>query len=289
MIMKKKYDRRDFLKLSENVTIDDEDLSGNSFPKDALSQTKAGRKMFHRLILILFLVITLVGIKSFNIELFAGANDSKILKVRSTSDFNITGNGTAENWAMGEWIVIPQRRSSGELFTTKAKVLYSETGIYFLFNCQDKKLSSTMNSDFMDLWKEDVVEIFLWTDEQNPVYFEYEISPLNYELPILISNEEGDLVRWMPFHYDEDRKTRHATTVQGGEKRSNAAITGWMAEFFIPYKLLRPLNNSLPKPGTRWRANLYRVDYDSGSSSWSWQLTNKSFHDFEKFGFLEFE
>lgn len=287
--MNEKHDQRNFVKLSRNSIIDDAVLSGNSFPKEASALTKAGSKMLHRVIVKLFLVITLVGIISFNMELFARVDDSKTLKVGKSPDFKITGDGTAKNWAMAEWMVISQRLSSGEPLTTKVKVLYSETGIYFLFNCQDKKLTATMNADFMDLWKEDVVEIFLLTDEQNPVYFEYEISPLNYELPILISNEQGDLVRWMPFHYDEDRKTRHATAVQGGEKRSNAAITGWIAEFFIPYKLLRPLNNSLPKPGTRWRANFYRVDYDSGSSNWSWQLTSKTFHDFEKFGFLVFE
>lgn len=150
-----------------------------------------------------------------------------------------------------------------------------------------------MNSDFMDLWKEDVVEVFLWTDESSPVYFEYEISPLNYELPILISNitsnQKEDLVRWQPFHYDPDRKTRHATDVQGGEKKSNAIISGWSAEVFIPYKLLRPLNNISPKAGTKWRTNLYRMDYDNKRASWSWQLTSKSFHEYEKFGILLFD
>jgi hypothetical protein len=150
-----------------------------------------------------------------------------------------------------------------------------------------------MNSDFMDLWKEDVVEVFLWTDEISPVYFEYEISPLNYELPILISNftsnQKEDLVRWQPFHYDPDRKTRHATAVEGGEKKSNAKITGWTAEVFIPYKLLRPLKNISPKAGTKWRTNLYRMDYDNKRASWSWQLTSKSFHEYQNFGILVFD
>ena len=254
-----------------------------------MNKKYADSKKLHRVIFKFFLAISLVSIMISIADLSARAGDSKTLKIRKSSDFRITGDGTAENWAKAEWMVISQRISSGEPLTTKVKVLYSETGIYFLFNCPDKKLTANMNADFMDLWKEDVAEIFLWTDEKNPVYFEYEISPLNYELPILISNKQGDLVRWMPFHYDEDRKTRHATTIQVGEKKSNAEITGWIAEFFIPYKLLRPLNNSLPKPGTIWRANFYRVDYDSGISEWSWQLTSKTFHDFEKFGFLMFE
>ncbi|BBE20204.1 hypothetical protein AQPE_4395 [Aquipluma nitroreducens] len=285
----KKHDQENFVKIFRSGTIDGMDSPENSFPKRTSAQTQAVSKLLHRVIIKFLLVILLVGIKSFNLELFARADDSKALIVRKCPDFKVTGDGSAENWALAEWMVLPQRILSGEPLTTKVKVLYSKTGIYFLFNCRDKKLTSTMNADFMDLWKEDVVEIFLWTDDQTPVYFEYEISPLNYELPILISNEKGDLVRWMPFHYDSDRKTRHATTVQGGEMRSNAAITGWTAEFFIPYKLLRPLNNSLPKPDTRWRANFYRIDYDSGISEWSWQLTSKTFHDFEKFGFLVFE
>ena len=66
-------------------------------------------------------------------------------------------------------------------------MVYSSTGLYFLMEGTDRKLTATMNEDFMDLWNEDVFEVFLWTDERYPAYFEYEISPLNRELPILDS------------------------------------------------------------------------------------------------------
>ena len=55
----------------------------------------------------------------------------------------------------------------------------------------DRTITATMQDDFLDLWKEDVFEFFLWPDERHPVYFEYEISPLGFELPILIPNLEG--------------------------------------------------------------------------------------------------
>ncbi len=214
---------------------------------------------------------------------------SQEIMIRKTTDFTITGNGSAESWNNTEWVDIPMRSRSAKSMATKAKILYSGTGIYFLFNCVDSKLSAAMNADFMDLWYEDVVEVFLWTDQNMPAYFEYEISPLNFELPILISNIKGDLTRWQPFHYDADRKTLHETAVQGGEKKSNAVISGWTAEFFIPFKLLRPLNNNIPVSGTKWRANMYRVDYDNGRTSWSWQLISRGFHDYEKFGAFLFE
>lgn len=246
--------------------------------------------IFKNKTLLIFIFVLLLAFPLGVTAKFFTQTNSKSLKVKQSSDFMITGDGSAENWNSTEWLEIPQRASSGEFLTTKVKALYSETGIYFLFNCQDKKLTSTMKADFMDLWKEDVVEVFLWTDETSPVYFEYEISPLNYELPILVSNENGDLVRWQPFHYDADRKTRHATAIQGGEKVSNASVTNWTAEFFIPFKLLRPLHNISPKRGAKWRANFYRVDYDDNATAiWSWQLTTKTFHDYEKFGSLLFE
>ena len=238
----------------------------------------------------LFLSLVLTAIFAGNNKLFAQNNDSTVLRVSSCTDFTVTGDGTNENWEMAKWLILPQRTSSGNDLTTKVKSLYSTTGLYFLFNCEDKKLTATMDADFKDLWNEDVVEVFLWTDEASPVYFEYEISPLNYELAILVSNEKGDFISWQPFHYGNDRKTHHATTVTGGEKKSNSVISSWTAEFFIPYRLLRPLNNILPKPGTKWRANFYRIDYDNNkSSSWSWQLTRQNFHDYEKFGNLWFE
>jgi hypothetical protein len=246
-------------------------------------------RIFYQLIFGISIVFMLTILQCVNSELFGNYQDPSILLIKKCSDFKITGDGVAENWSKTDWIMIPMRTKSDTPLTTKVKILYSDTGIYFLFDCQDNKLTSVMNADFMDLWYEDVVEVFLWTDESSPVYFEYEISPLNYELPILISNEKFDLVRWQPFHYDADRKTSHATSVQGREKKSNAVVKGWTAEFFIPYKLLRPLKNIVPKSGTKWRANMYRMDYDNRRTSWSWQLTTRSFHDYEKFGTFIFE
>lgn len=218
-------------------------------------------------------------------------NSKTVYQVVKVDDFEINGQGNNANWDKADWLHLDQRwpAPTKDALTTKAKALYSQSGIYFLFYCQDRKLTSTMEADFMDLWKEDVAEVFLWPDERIPFYFEYEISPMGYELPILVSNIKGDLTRWQPFHYDADRKTRRATTVNGGIKKSHATISGWIAEFFIPNKLLRPLNNVPPMEGTKWRANFYRVDYDDDGAGWSWQPTGESFHEFEKFGILLFE
>jgi hypothetical protein len=181
------------------------------------------------------------------------------------------------------------RQPDAHAYDTRFKMLYSPTVLYFLMEATDRKLTATMTEDFLDLWNEDVFEVFLWTDERYPVYFEYEISPFNHELPILIPNFGGQFLEWRPWHYERDRITRKATSIIGGPKESGASIQGWRAEFFFPYALLRPLQNVPPKPGTRWRANFYRMDYDDGKrTQWAWAPVGESFHEFEKFGDLEF-
>jgi hypothetical protein len=215
-----------------------------------------------------------------------------VYAVAKTDDFSVTGDGSNSNWTKAAWLPLTQRRPAeiDESRATNVKMLYSSSGLYCLFDCNDRKITATMEADFLDLWTEDVVEVFFWPDESIPFYLEYEISPLNYELPIMISNQEGELLRWQPFHYEENRHTHHAVTVRGGEQKPQAAITGWTAEFFIPYKLLSPLRNVPPKSGDQWRANFYRVDYDEErSKSWSWQLTERNFHDYMRFGTLSFE
>ena len=221
-----------------------------------------------------------------------GTNRDVVYRVSKSDDFKVTGDGSNRNWDKVAWMPLTQRRPAEVDLsrTTKVKMLYSSTGVYCLFDCMDQKITATMDADFLDLWIEDVVEVFFWTDESIPFYFEYEISPLNFELPIMISNNEGELLRWQPFHYEENRKTQHAVRVRGGEQQPQAEITGWTAEFFIPYQLFSPLRNVPPKAGDKWRANFYRVDYDEErSKNWSWQLTERNFHDYLRFGTLLFE
>jgi Carbohydrate family 9 binding domain-like len=220
----------------------------------------------------------------------AQAAERPQLSVKPAEDFQVTGTGEAAPWRQAEWVTLRRRQADGHPYETRIKVLYSGTGLYVLMDAADRRLTATMNEDFMDLWNEDVFEVFLWTDERFPVYFEYEISPLNRELPILIPNFGGQFLGWRPWHYEKGRLTRKATSVVGGPKQSNASIQGWRAEFFFPYTLLRPLQNVPPKPGTRWRANFYRMDYDGGRRTrWEWAHVDETFHEYEKFGELQFE
>lgn len=209
--------------------------------------------------------------------------------VATTGDFDLSGDGTAPAWELTEWVPLERRGDEGLEYDTRVKVLYSTTGLYVLMDGSDSHVTATMTEDFSDLWHEDVFEVFLWTDEAHPVYFEYEISPLGYELPILVPNFEGEFLGWRPWHYEGERLTRRATATLGGPRESGATITGWRAEVFIPWALLEPLQGVPPQPGSVWRANFYRVDHDGDSpTAWYWAPVSGTFHDIQSFGILRF-
>ena len=217
------------------------------------------------------------------------------LTVIRSEDFDLTGDGSAAAWQQTEWQAMCHVTEGPEPYETKCKVLYSDKGLYVLVHCEDRHLTCTITEDMANIFQEDVVEIFVdpghaQSGEQR-VYFEYELSPLNVELAVMVPNHAGIFHGWLPWNYEGDRKVRHATSIMGGERRRMATCDGWQAECFIPFALLKGLANAEPSRGTRWRANIYRIDHDNGAiHHWAWSPeTGSGFHDFRNFGTLVFE
>jgi Carbohydrate-binding family 9 len=226
------------------------------------------------------------------------------LTVKKTADFAINGSGTAVNWNSTNWIPLNQRNSKllrdnqweivterdkdrDPLYKTSFKILYSDKGLYCLFSCEDSLITATITEDYANIYDEDVVEAFLWPDVALPLYFEYELSPHNVELPILIVNNKNKIMGWKPWMYEGERKTVHAIHIDENKTKQNRI--SWSAEFFIPFALLVPLGQVPPTSGTSWRANFYRIDYDIKPVYTSWQLTRRNFHDKDQFGTIRFE
>jgi len=217
----------------------------------------------------------------------------KELVIKKTDDFDVDGTGKNAAWENADWQPLTIVSKNTLPYETKLKILYSPKGIYTLVDCQDATLTATKTEFLDDIYTEDVVEMFIWTDEKHPVYFEYEISPLNVELPILVSNNGKAFFGWAPWHYEGDRVIRKATSIRGGMAEPGAKIDGWTAEFFIPFRLLTGLPGVPPQPGDSWRVNVYRIDYDLGPKQavqWAWDTnTGGNFHNYREFGRMTFE
>ena len=231
------------------------------------------------------LLISFVFSMALVINVIGQVNDASTITVKKTKDFSLTGLADAAAWKTTSFTKLQKKSTTGVNYSTQFKILYSDSGIYCLYICEDSLITSTLREDFADLYNEDVVEAFFWPDEKSVIYFEYELSPWNYELPIIVPNYNGKFLGWRPWHYEKERRTRHAASIN----KQAGKVIGWTAEFFIPYVLLSPLENVPPRAGTKWRANFYRIDYDKGGNYWTWKPTGLSFHEYKKFGTIVFE
>jgi hypothetical protein len=241
--------------------------------------------------LIAFLLgMTLVTADSFSQTTATTPADQHPLNVKKCNDFTITGSGNDAEWQKTNWTILPKLDSGGHQYKSRFKIMYSAKGIYLLFHGEDSTITTTYDKDFGDLYNADVFEAFFHPNPQTPVYFEYEINQLNKELVLMVPNNNGDFYGWIPWHYENQRRTKKLVNIKGGKMESGAHLTSWDAEIFFPYELFKPLEKVPPKSGTVWNANFYRIYYDKNrASEWAWKPVKKNFHDYQRFGQIQFE
>lgn len=168
---------------------------------------------------------------------------------------------------------------------TEVRGFWTDTDLYLLFISPYRSLNVFLppknDAPRRGLWDRDVVEVFLgndWNDIRH--YREFEVAPT------------GD---WIHLAIDLDRPEANREWKSGSKTRAridqNAKV--WYAAFQIP---LHSVSQHPVTPGTRWRANLYRIDGDGPDPQrrfMCWQPTcapgRDPNHVPENFGTLVFE
>jgi hypothetical protein len=149
--------------------------------------------------------------------------------------------------------------------TTEVRAFWTDSDLYLLFISPYTELNLWLpadnSKDRLKLWDRDVVEFFLgddWTDIKH--YREFEIAPT------------GD---WVDLAIDLNKDTYDAQWDSGWQRqgRIDEKKHVWYAAARVP---LRSVSEKQVIAGTKWRANLYRIDGlgpDSGRRFMCWQPT----------------
>jgi hypothetical protein len=172
---------------------------------------------------------------------------------------------------------------------TEARALYDDEFLYLSFVCYTKHITASLKDHDQDLWKEDVVEVFLDPEAQLKSCFEVELNPLNalYDARVDYSKKlTPEYLETSKKEYESVR-TRHAVA----SSRSGSEGEVWTAELALPFSELAGAPHTPPRRGDVWRWNVFRVDVSSGRDaalSLAWSPTGSWNHRPEKFGFLEF-
>jgi hypothetical protein len=148
-------------------------------------------------------------------------------------------------------------------YRTRFRALWSPHGLFLRFDADDDRPWHTMTRHDEHLWEEEVVEIFLDLDRSGRDYGELEISPANVVC---------DVRMILPF---PDKKNDFSWDIAGLETRvvptprRQPGTGSWTATAFLPWTAFRSLPSAAsvqlpPRPGDRWRANLFRVKRPGG-------------------------
>jgi hypothetical protein len=132
---------------------------------------------------------------------------------------------------------------------TEVRGFWTDSDLYLLFVSPYTELNLWLpadnSKDRLKLWDRDVVEFFLgdnWADIN--VYREFEIAPT------------GD---WVDLAIDRNRNSYDAKWNSGWERQGRIDEKNhvWYAAARVP---LRSVSEKPVQAGTKWRANLYRID-----------------------------
>lgn len=173
---------------------------------------------------------------------------------------------------------------SQSTYKTEARVLYDENFIYFAFRCADDNIWSTMKRRDEHLWEEEVVEVFLQADPNQPSYIELEVNPLGAMLDIYM------LAARKPLRYGSwnSEKLRWAVQVDGTVD-GKPGDREWTCEIALPVEDVVTAPHRPPQPGDRWRMNLYRGEQLPKAANLAWSPTMRDdFHIPQRFGEIVF-
>lgn len=173
---------------------------------------------------------------------------------------------------------------------TKAWMCWDDENLYISFDCVDSDVWGTLTKRDDPIYGQEVVEFFLAPSCDLQRYYEFEVSPRNVIFDAIIVNTTGRApdssktdVAWTC------KDLRTAVIVDGTLDNRNDVDRGWTAEVAIPFA---SLDRAAPKPGERWRANLYRIDLSPPPiefQAWSPTLIDPAnFHVPARFGTVLF-
>jgi predicted TIM-barrel fold metal-dependent hydrolase len=212
-------------------------------------------------------------------KLLARSLPTPVLKAaRLAADFVPDGHLNDPAWKTAQPVLLECQSRDGSAkpeVSTQVRALWSDRFLYLGYECPFTQLTvfgpPQVDRERLGLWDRDVVEAFIGTNPDNiNDYTEFEVAPTNEKLDLTLNLPEKD------FGWSSGFESCVAV---------DQTAKVWYCEWRIP---LTALGKTPPKPGARWRINLYRCDR-ANQAFLAWHPTlDGSFHVPKRFGCLEF-
>ncbi|HIA05033.1 MAG TPA: hypothetical protein EYN06_08685 [Myxococcales bacterium] len=183
----------------------------------------------------------------------------------------------------------PDGTQANSSMHTRVKLLWDDEALYVGFQVRDKAPTSKFTKRDEELWRSDVVEVYLDPGADMKNYVELQVSPKNIIFDALF--KERRKPDWKDARSWNLRGMKSA--VQAGILPGRAKHQGWTVEIAVPWSGLADAQGAKPKPNTRWKANFFRIDAPGDFNhlvSWSSVSDDRrpDFHNLKRAGYLIF-
>jgi hypothetical protein len=189
-------------------------------------------------------------------QISPGQENASVLKYdcpRALGEIIIDGALSESSWDSAEtlYFFIPVSLDRPESLT-RAKLLWDDKYLYVGFEAQDLDLQAQRTKRDSDVFRDDVLEIFIQPDTDAPRHHNFEINPLG---TLHDGFAGGGAQAW------NIEGIQIGIQIQGTLNNDSDRDEGWSLEVAVPFSELPDLNKPAPEPGDRWKFHLARYDY----------------------------
>jgi len=168
---------------------------------------------------------------------------------------------------------------------TFARLLATPEGLVVGFEAEDTDAWSPYGADDAPLYEAEVVELFVDADGAGGRYQEFQVAPTGHTFDARFSGPRSGMeLGW-------SAGMEAAVEVLGEVNDRGDEDGGWRVELRVPWGALEPAPRLPPRPGDRWKINLYRLEHHGrrrveGSAASAPRVPD--FHHLPRFATLEF-
>lgn len=178
--------------------------------------------------------------------------------------------------------------NSGEKATQNTFVLLSwnDENLYLAYRAADSQIiGMSRKKDAKIFETDDLVEVFIDPDGNGENYLEIGVNAFSAYYDLIVQCISPKCGGW---------KTSIAFDIEGLEAHSKITPEGFCTEIKIPFSSLEKIKNGnfkTPKAGTKWKGNMFRIDYGNTTEYQAlepYKSGKFGFHHPEEFGVFEF-
>lgn len=198
---------------------------------------------------------------------FVYVDPSRYICSKVDKDFVVDGNIYKKEWIKAPWtdlfVDIEGRNVKRPYLNTKAKMLWSDSYLYFAFEMEEPHIWAKLTQRDTVIFYDNDIEIFIDANGDTHNYYELEVNAFNTIWDLFLCKpyrEGGPVLNEFDF-----KGLKTAVKIQGTLNNPDDRDTSWTVEVAIPWTNLITTYNSrrVPREGESMRINFSRVQWDT--------------------------